>query len=255
MQYSVNKLTVARIGIGLYTALFFLQMIFYPKSLLGIDFFIIDLFPFKLIPVSAASILGLMGSLFFAAGYRVRSAAFVTWVCLVAIICKNSLLREIQFDYLGWMLWLFIFLPKRIRKLPSEFEAAAVFCLGLSYTISGISKFLAPEWNSGEMLTAFFQIGFSRFIPAPTLHVAVIVSAVIATAEALALPMLFYRPTKIFIWSILTLGQIALFAGTRLNHISVVLLFMHILVMEDAWLNGFGLRRKRVDLDLLQSRW
>lgn len=232
--------SLVRICTGLYGLFFFAQLLAYPELVISQSLPFLSLIPELFLPyIKYAPWAGLAASLFFALGLLRRAAAFCFWATLALSLAHNTLLREVQFDYLGWLLWLYVFVPEgeplsfkpRVSwECGHEFYLATLLTLGSSYTLSGISKLLTPEWNSGAQVAAFYHLGFASDPGLSHANSAWAVSLV----ETAALPLLLWRPSRPWIWLALMVGQAGL-ATTRLNHISVFMLLFQLLLLDPKW--------------------
>lgn len=248
----------ARFSIGVYSFIFFYQMLQFPESLLGLqklEFLKIPLPPFHWaigkIDLRPVLLIACGASVLLALGILRRWMGAVLWLSLVFVICHNSLIREIQFDYLGWLFLLFAFVPsgepgtlipkeKPGWAFPRAFYFATLTCFGASYTLSGLSKITSAEWNNGEMLEAYFAIGFGlgdfgAWGAAQPRSVLAVLSYFVAITELIALPLLSFSRTRPWIWAALTLGQIVMVISSRVNHISILLVFFHLLLINEEW--------------------
>jgi hypothetical protein len=234
---SDSLFSFVRIGVGLYSIYFFTQVLFGSPPLF--------------LDNCWWCYFGLAIGLLFILGLARRWVALPLWFCLVMVLRQNPLLYEVHLDYWGWLLWLFAFVPigepysswPRPRaewQMPGEFRTAALFCLGSSYTLSGLTKLLTPDWNTGHMLEAYFAIGFapvemSTFMLTTAKGYLPTLAWFVGGVEAVALPLLLMRRTRPWIWLLLTLGQMQLICLSHLGHIAVMLLLFHLLVFERQW--------------------
>lgn len=246
MRAPVNAyaFSLARIGCGIYGIYFFWCMSVFPPDLLADQ----KLFFLQILPWSpegslfqALMWLGGGASLMLFLGIWRRWWALIFWLCMVTALNRNYLLREIHFDYLGWMLLLFLFVPggepwalrpRAVRgwSLPREFYVAVLICFGASYSFSGITKLASPEWMSGSTLAAFHRLGFASGSGGGAGE-----ALAVGLAEALALPLILHWRTRPWIWLVLTVFQAFLLITTRIGHISFVMVLFHLLLIHEDW--------------------
>lgn len=239
--------SIVRAGCGVYCAFFFSRMLGFPSGLLAeLDLPFLEVHPFPLSAAWFAPVLWVgiaAGGCLLLGAWR-RAAAPVAWACLVIVLNRDSLLREVQFDYLGWMLLLFAFVPageplalaprpKTGWALPREFRLPLLLCFGASYSLSGLAKLATGDWTSGRMLAQFHGLGFGG--PGGLSGVYAPLAIAVAALQAAALPLVVWAPGRPWIWAALTALQAGLLAFTRLSHISFVMLLFHLLLVEQGW--------------------
>jgi|GEM_PF-6134274 len=253
---NAKAFAAVRVGVGLYTIFFYLQILSSPANLFvdqNLEFFksplpLPSLFGAHANWMQTLAVLGLIGGSLLTLGIARRIVSPLLLVALILTLGQNWLLHEVHNDYYGWTLLLFTFVaagepwsifPRANSSwsLPNEFYFAILICFGGSYSLSGLTKLLTPEWNSGLMLRAYHHIGFenlSGMRPSPMMTWAG--AWIIGVSELLALPLVCLSSTRLWIWLWLTLGQVTLAITGNLQHISIFMIVFHLLLWQPEWL-------------------
>lgn len=253
---NAKAFAAVRVGVGLYTIFFYLQILLNPTNIFvdqNLDFFksslpLVAWFGAHASWMQTLAVLGVIGGSLLTFGIARRIVSPLLLVALIFTLGQNLLLHEVHNDYYGWTLLLFAFVAagepwsvfpqgKSDWSLPSEFYFAVLICFGCSYSLSGLTKLLTPEWNSGLMLQAYRHIGFenSGWMSASPM-VAWASAWIVGVSELLALPLICLTSTRVWIWLWLTLGQVALAITGNLQHISVFMIVFHFLLWNPEWL-------------------
>ena len=209
----------------------------------------------------------LMLSILFTLGIYRKIASVLILIFIILILQKNLFLYEIHFGYIGWMLVFFALAPisepltisnptSSDWKMPSVFFHACLFCLGASYTASGLAKHSFSGWNSGEAVKFYFHSGackpYIRQISENFSQVHfVFIAYFVGLLELVALPAILIKKTRPYIWLILTAGQVQMLFTSNIFNISTILIILHILCFDPSWLrtvtNDFFLTKKTKD--------
>jgi hypothetical protein len=178
----------------------------------------------------------------FAAGYARKPAAVVAWLAIVGVMFRNPGLYDFDWDYLPWLLLATVFVDddERDVRVPRLLYVGAWAVLAVSYTFSGISKFLQPEWRHGEVVRMVLGLTLSRVdLPAdpPVLLLALMRVATWFTlfAETAFLPLALFRRTRPWALLFMTFVQIGIGSFVRVTELNLALLVFHLFVLEAGW--------------------
>lgn len=249
MLEKLRGLNLVRVLVAIYCIFFFFQVIFVPVDYFtGLKFnflqyrwwfFWLDEFPTLF---QSVCMVGISASIALALNFKYRLACLVIWICLVIILSRNFWLFEVHLSYLGWTLWLFMFLPSLNpdHETARQYHQAVLFAFGAGYTLAGATKLIAINNTGGQLLESFFNIGFgfsysTAFFGALSSNLVYFIWISVTIVELLALPLIYPKATRQYMWWALTLGQLALLLLSRLNHISAFMLIYHLLALDSFW--------------------
>ncbi len=211
-------------------------------------------------------VLGLAGlSLCIALGVFRRASAILVWYGMACLINRNVLTIDPALALTGWLLFALALIPrgeplvlgKRTREvwyMPSFIYWGAWVTLGLSYTVSGVDKFMAPSWQNGSAFGYLLEMGIARKI---WLNTAIHSSAVLTvgatwisgTAYILALPLVLIRQTRLFIWLTLTGMFIFVLLAFDLVQVALAILLFHAFLIDSTWFTARDGKRRLVLYD------
>ena len=174
----------------------------------------------------------LVASVSFTLGYYRRATALFLWFGWACLFHRNNLIANPGLPMVGWLLLASSLVPpgeswtigKKVKQseeweMPKELFWGAWIIVGLSYTISGIDKLMAPSWQDGT--------AFSHLLTNP------LARDYFVTDLMMQLPDSFH---KILTWAALVMeigfGFFCLFGKTRLfAWISILCLHLGILLV------------------------
>ena len=172
---------------------------------------------------------GVCGAVLLIAGRGARFGALLCWIWLAWLSAGNHFLYEVQFDYLGWMLIGFaLFHARGDSRL---LERLALWVMGISYSAAGVVKTSSSFWNSGDTfrnleLTARsteLSLAFPWMTP------------LVSILQLFALPLLAFRRTAPWAWLSLSMMQLGMLIGYRIERITIPMLLFHFLAFQQEW--------------------
>ena len=165
---------------------------------------------------------------FFAYGVSTRLSAFVAWLILAIFFSFHRPAIEIHTSFLSLLLLFCVFVkspPDMERRETQVFVLALMVLYGISYSMSGVFKYLSPEWMSGNNMKVFFLSAHSEWakdllqnLDTPVIR---FLAGVVALAETLVLPMILWSRTRR--WAIGTMIAMHIAIGVISNffHVSI----------------------------------
>lgn len=268
-EIDVRQYAVLRIGLGLLIIIYLYQLL--PFSILHFssDGWLDGLSTAHDGPIRGWSILSVFANakqvrlfwlaamLFaasFAVGFYSRSSGWLTWIALVSIWHRNPLLLDGDDAILRLMLFYLLFSPcgaaysiDSLGKQPGETAPVwplrlMQFQLALVYFVSGMVKFLSPQWLDGSILPTvlshpqYSRWDFSRLLVKPWFtSVLAYLSDFIRWWEVLFPLMLCQRYSRAFCILIGVLFHLALLLIMHLRLFPIIMLVLYATLLPNAW--------------------
>lgn len=197
-------------------------------------------------------------ALFFAAGFWDRAASIGLWYIGACLLGRNPLIANPGLPYIGWLLLAHTFLPSAPygswaargrpdpgggwKMRPSIFFAAWVL-MALGYSYSGAMKLGSISWIDGSAFARVLENPLARpgvlrdwvlSWPSSLLH--------LATWAALGLELLFaplalVRRLRPWIWSIMLMMHLGLFALVDFVDLTAGMVILHFFTFDPAWVS------------------
>ncbi len=170
---------------------------------------------------------------------KTRRFSGILFLCLSFLFMKLSNNSSPEQGYLNLLLMIIVLYPMMFsyRCKPSEefspfFSTSVWFVYGLSYSVSGYSKFITPEWRNGTFMLDFilrnhtfneilsFMIGFPALLKLATYFGLL--------SELTALPLSIFKKTRSWTFIYTTLLQISLLFLAEVYQITFGMLIFHL---------------------------
>lgn len=197
-------------------------------------------------------LLAIVSALIFFTGRLQQIAAFGMYLSLIFLIQANTLLMEIHYTYLGYLLLAFVLSPNFQKdggefqqKWADRFSLAVFYALGISFTYLGLVKLLYPHYYTDRLADFLLSVPdahphnvgifdfLNRFLRAhlsPSLKISLGLAG--AIGELLILPLILFRKTRIVAHFLLL--AVILYIGVLVNywHISLMLLIFQVAALD-----------------------
>ena len=200
-------------------------------------------------------------SVLFAIGYWDRAAAVGLWYLSACLLGRNPLILNPGMPYIGWLLLAHAFVPAAPYgsvaalgrpdprggwKMPPSIYFAAWMLMALGYTYSGAMKLRSPSWIDGSAFARVLENplarpGFVRVwllsLPPAALY--------FATWTALAFELLFaplalLRRLRPWLWTVMLLMHIGLFALVNFADLTAGMVVLHLFTFDPEWVPPAG---------------
>jgi predicted DCC family thiol-disulfide oxidoreductase YuxK len=194
---------------------------------------------------------GALAGLLLAAGCGARAAAVVCWLVLATFFTRNPLIANPAMPYVGWMLLAFACAPPLPRlhdvagnaawRLPPYLFTAAWVVMALSYSYSGYTKLLSPNWVSGDNVLLVLDNPLARdwllrdvLLALPDGLLMALTWGILALELAFA-PLAFSRRLRPWLWGGMLGVQIGFLLLLDFADLTLGMLLFHLLTFDPAW--------------------
>ena len=275
-------LALARVAIGVFLVIHYLQMVPYAAALYSRNG-VLPLAalnpahrwaptPFAYLdsPVVVTSVTALLVllALAYTVGYWTRTAALLLWGGAYALFHRNELTLNPSLPFLG--LWLLAHLfhaadpPASVDRwwatrrgtargwsaLPLDVWNLLWWVSALAYAYSAVTKLVSPSWWSGQALRLLLTSPIARpnalvhgLVALPASCLAMLTYGVVAM-ELLYLPLSSFRRFRPGLWLVLVGLHVGLLATLDLADISLAMVVFHLGTFDPRWLTGMSATRK-----------
>lgn len=189
----------------------------------------------------------------FAVGIFRHLNAILLWIGVVFLLNRNTLIADVRFGYLGWMLLATLAVPKGeplsvMRKGFPTWEFPKPLCIGawvifaITYSASGLVKLSHPLWREGTALQ-FILSGpdahiwwlQSILLMLPLWLIKFLTWATLGM-EILCAPLCIWNYTRRIAWFGLTLMHLGILLVLPLFDLTATILIFHMFVFDSRWL-------------------
>lgn len=272
--YAATYFAVWRIFFGTYLAYYFLRMVSYASEIYSNESAIANTgLPFQhslapSIPVflrDASDLTYLMLilaglSLCIALGIFRRSSALIVWYCSTALFNANPLTLDPSLQYVGWLLLAITLVPLgegfsivRARDkdwyMPASVYFGALFLAGITYSISGFDKLLAPSWVDGHAIRYLYEQPIARdtglvslLLRLPDFEIKLL-TWLTAALQLCAFPLLAIPALRPYGWMALTGMFVFAIATLDLTQVVLGVLLVHAFIFNTTWIRTIPLIR------------
>lgn len=191
-------------------------------------------------------------------GIKDKWCAFYAFYLLACLLGRNPLITNPSLPYLGWMLILYVFIPKKQGigwQLPSSLYFAAWVILAISYSYSGYTKLLSPSWVSGETISFVLQNPLARdtwfrewLLSLPSIYLKCLTWGVL-WVELLFAPLAMITRLRPYAWFIMLIVQCGFLVCLNFADLTFPMLLIHLLTFDPNWLKSTQQESLRVFYD------
>lgn len=265
--YSPYHFSFFRIIVGVYLTIHFISLIPYgpevwsnkgilPKASLnlthGVFPNILNLFDSPLfIQIFLAILVAL--SILLTIGFKRSIVSILIWYGWVCLFDRNNFINNPGIPFIGWLLLCLTVIPKgeplsfKTRrdenwKMPAVLFIGAWIIMSLSYTISGIDKFLSPSWRNGQAVQFLLENPLARdgwlrelSMSFPS-GVLTMLTWSILTLEIVFLPFAIFKKTRFWIWLGMIFLHLSILLLVDFADLTVGMLMIHWFTFDDRWL-------------------
>ena len=200
---------------------------------------------------------GAVAAVAFAAGRFDRLGAAWMLLVLISLFARNPLIANPALPYVGLMLFAHLCLPPgpygslaaRGRAdpagdwgMPRPVFMALTIVLCLSYSYSGYTKLLSPNWVSGDAVALVMQNPLARdwilrdaLLALPE-SVTTFITVFILYVELFFAPLFLFRRLRVWLWSAMLIVQFGFLLLLSFPDLTIPMLLFHLLLFDPAWL-------------------
>lgn len=203
----------------------FLYVHSFSDNLTSVNFFL---------AIKISLIIALLICIPFVLGFYEKTCSFLIWLALTGIAIIDPLIKNVSFNYLGWLFIAVIFIQKQktIRVLQPILKESAWFTLGIGYTTSGLYKLTDPHWLDGSAIFYILQsvIGRNSGLVNVICNHALIPSFMTyftVMMEILSLPLIFSKKGRVILLIGMTTIHLGIASLTLMTSLSLSILVFH----------------------------
>ena len=200
---------------------------------------------------------GALAAVAFAAGRFDRLSAAWMLLVLISLFARNPLIANPALPYVGIMLFAHLCLPPapfgslaaRGRAdpagdwvMPRPVFVALTIVLCLSYSYSGYTKLLSPNWVSGDAVALVLQNPLARdwflrdVLLALPEWVTTFITVFILYVELFFAPLFLIKGLRVWLWSAMLIVQFGFLLLLSFPDLTIPMLLFHLLLFDPAWL-------------------
>lgn len=199
----------------------------------------------------------LAASISFTLGYYRRSTALFLWFGWACLFHRNNLISNPGLPMVGWLLLANALVQKgepwtlgkqshtsEKWELPKELFWGAWIIVGLSYTISGIDKLMAPSWRDGTAFSHLLANPLARnyFVTDWLMRLPNSVHKVLSWS-ALGIEIAFgflclFNKTRLFAWISIIALHLGILTVISFADLTFGVLMLHLFTIEPRWLTA-----------------
>ncbi len=222
-----------RWALALYLIFIFASVAFLPGVFLRPPYArpagLLDFFRLSALPIRILGFSGCFFALLFALNRFPRVLPWLLWFWLVLVIGQVPRIREVQFDYIGYLLIFFGLAPK---EWNAEWRRIGLIVLGASNTYTGLFKLTNENWRApdhGHLFEIVLRFPNQKWmVDSQLLSVAI-------WLQLLALPGVLWRRTALATWVSITGIQLWILFALQMEHISIGVLILHFAFLDISW--------------------
>ena len=213
---------------------------------------------------------GSLAAVALATGRFDRLGAAWMLVVLISLFARNPLIANPALPYVGLMLFAHLCLPPapfgslaaRGRAdpagdwvMPRPVLVALTIVLCLSYSYSGYTKLLSPNWVSGDAVALVMQNPLARdwflrdLLLALPEWVTTSITVFILYVELFFAPLFLIKGLRVWLWSAMLIVQFGFLLLLSFPDLTIPMLLFHLLLFDPAWLPRRPLNRATLHYD------
>ncbi|WP_306642875.1 DCC1-like thiol-disulfide oxidoreductase family protein [Sanyastnella coralliicola] len=215
-------------------------------------------------PVGIAAFLVVMAALaiLYMLGVQRNLISLILWYGWICLFDRNNLIANPGLPFIGWLLLASAVIPKgepfslaRKRegwKIPSRIWIGAWVIMAVSYTISGIDKWMSPSWRDGTAILHLLENPLARATSLREAMVSLPMSVIhgmtwgILGLEILFGPLSLFAKTRKWAW----IGMIAMHLGilciVDFADLTIGMLMIHVFTFDGRWFKPIYAKEKAV---------
>lgn len=199
-------------------------------------------------------------------GWRRNWSALLLWFVLTTFYGRNLLTEHPALPFIGLLLILLAIIPsgewfsldRKYRHqnspwiMPYFAYFTALVVLGAGYSLSGYDKFLATGWQIGDAighmytLPIAFDYWLTDLLREQPFWLIQMETWAAAGAQFVSLPFLLWRPTRKYMWLVLTAMFTYVLFVFDLTEVILGMLLFHLFLFDPSWVSTKGNRKPTV---------
>jgi len=265
VKYPAYQFALFRIVFGIYLLIHFLYLVPVAWELWSSAGFISDVklnpsygfFPNILYIIDTplavtlfVSILALL-SFFVMIGFYRRTASLLLWYGWACLFHQNNLILNPGLPMVGWLLLTLALIPKgeglgvenedKAWYMPPILFWGAWIILGVSYTISGLDKAMAPSWQDGSAITHLLNNPLARdyflrdfFLWLPEVMRQGLTWFTLALEIGFGILALFSK-TRLWAWCMIMLMHLGILLIVDFPDLTLGVIMLHLFTFDARW--------------------
>jgi len=196
------------------------------------------------------SIMALL-SFFIIIGFFRRTSALLLWYGWASLFHQNNLILNPGLPMVGWLLLALVLIPKGegwgVEKedvawtMPPVLYWGAWVIVGVSYTISGIDKAMAPSWIDGSAITHLLNNPLARdyfirdlLLSSPELFRQILTWSTLILEIGFAFVVIF-SGTRIIAWFMIMAMHLGILAIVDFPDLTFGVIMIHLFTFDASW--------------------
>ena len=190
-------------------------------------------------------------SFFIMIGFFRRTSSLLLWYGWACLFHQNNLILNPGLPMVGWLLLAFALIPKGegwgVEKedgswaMPPLLYWGAWVIVGVSYTISGIDKAMAPSWIDGSAITHLLNNPLARdyfirdlLLSTPELFRQILTWSALALEIGFAFLVIFSK-TRIIAWFMIMAMHLGILIIVDFPDLTLGVIMIHLFTFDPRW--------------------
>jgi predicted DCC family thiol-disulfide oxidoreductase YuxK len=172
------------------------------------------------------------------------TCAIICWYGFACLFNRNNFISNPSLFYVGWILLALIVIPAKRSKFnfPKLIFNGGWFIMGLSYTISGLHKAMAPSWQDGNAIKFLIDNPLARnhsfnefLLSLPDFTLQILTWSVLFI-EIFALIGIMFNRTRFITWLALVLLHLGILASVNFSDLTIGMILFHLFLFDPNWI-------------------
>lgn len=183
-----------------------------------------------------------MISLFYILGIYEKASLFFLWLGIIFITEMNPMIKNVSFNYIGFMLFSGLFLPSQSLnwRIPKILKEGMWFILALGYSLSGLYKLRDYHWVDGTAIQALLHSVIARnnfLVQWADSHswLTMFNSYFTLIMEIISFPIVFSLRGRRLFFVGMTIVHLGIATFTMLTTLSISMLIFHFYLIVDSF--------------------
>ena len=196
------------------------------------------------------SVLALL-AFFVMIGFYRRTASLLLWYGWACLLHQNNLILNPGIPMVGWLLLAFVIIPKGegwgVEKeeaswyMPPILYWGAWLIAGISYTISGLDKAMAPSWQDGSAMTHLLNNPLARdyfirdfLLSTPEIFRQILTWVALVLEIGFGVLVLFSR-TRFYAWCMIMVMHLGILLIVDFPDLTFGVMMLHLFTFDSRW--------------------
>lgn len=192
-------------------------------------------------------------SVLFTLGIQRAIVSILLWYGWVCLFDRNNLISNPGIPFIGWILLCCAAIPqgeayclfkpkKTIWEFPKTLFIGAWIIMSVSYTISGIDKFLSPSWYDGSAIIHLLNNplardwGLRNYLLSLPKDILNFMTWSILALEVSFLPLSLWDKSRKWVWLLMVLMHLGILLIVDFADLTIGMLMIHLFTLDTRWL-------------------